>query len=126
VMKQVAVVAEETAKYSAVAVTSLLGATAVSLNIMVFRTQWKTYTVQEGDTYDSIGGRFTMTERSLRKRNGFLKKGQLRQGMKIRVRNRTFIEKDYLDQLKSVLSDTLKTRNHGHMAEKIEQMFAKK
>jgi len=45
--------------------------------------------------------------------------------MKIRVKNRTFIEKDYLDQLKSVLTDSLKTKN-GHMAEKIEKMFAKK
>lgn len=46
--------------------------------------------------------------------------------MKIKVRNRAFIEKDYLDQLKSVLTDSLKTKDHGHMAEKIEKMFAKK
>lgn len=66
-----------------------------------------------------------MTERAIRRKNGLGKK-TLRPGMKLKVRNRAFIEKDYLDQLKLVLTDSLKTRNHGHMAEKIEKMFAKK
>lgn len=67
-----------------------------------------------------------MTERALRRRNGIDKKKSLKPGTKIKVRNRAFIEKDYLNQLQSVLTDALKTRNHGHMAEKIEKMFAKK
>jgi len=43
--------------------------------------------------------------------------------MKIKVRNRHFIEKDYLDQLKSVLKDGLEKRRHGKMAGKISEMF---
>lgn len=46
--------------------------------------------------------------------------------MKIQVRNRHFIEKDYLDQLKSVLKDGLDKRSHGKMTSKIEKIFAKK
>lgn len=47
IMKQTAVVAEEVAKYSVVGVTSLLGALGVSLNVLVFKSQWISYTVQE-------------------------------------------------------------------------------
>lgn len=124
-MKQVAVVTKEVAKYSVIGVTSLLGATAISLNIMVFKTQWKAYTIAEGDTFDSIGSKFNMTERTIRRRNGIAKNKGLRQGMKIKVRNRAFIEKDYLDQLKSVLSDSLKTRDHGDVIAKIQKFFKK-
>lgn len=124
-MKKTAEVAVVAAEYSVIGVSVLLGVTAASLNVMVFKSQWKTYTVLEGDNIDAISSRFNMTERALRRKNGKLKKGQLRPGMKIRVKNRTFIEKDYLDQLKSVLTDSLKTKN-GHMAGKIEKMFAKK
>lgn len=46
--------------------------------------------------------------------------------MKIKVRNRHFIEKDYLDQLKFVLKDVLEKRHLGHMSAKIDKMFAKK
>ncbi len=46
--------------------------------------------------------------------------------MKIKVRNRIFIEKDYLEQLKSVLIDSLKLKNHSHFSEKIQRIFAKK
>jgi hypothetical protein len=46
--------------------------------------------------------------------------------MKIKVRNRHFIEKDYLDQLKSVLKDNLEKRHYGKMSSKIDKMFAKK
>lgn len=79
---------------------------------MVFKSQWKSYTVQDGDTFENIGSKFNMTERALKRRNGIDKKKTLRPGMKIKVRNRAFIEKDYLNQLQSVLTDALKTRNH--------------
>lgn len=93
---------------------------------MVFKSQWQTYTISEGDTFETIGSKFNMTERAIKRKNGIDKKKSLHPGMKIKVRNRAFIEKDYLNQLQFVLTDALKTRNHGHMAEKIEQMFAKK
>lgn len=47
IMKEVAAVTVETAKYSVIGVASILGVAAVSLNIMVFKTQWKTYTIQD-------------------------------------------------------------------------------
>lgn len=46
--------------------------------------------------------------------------------MKIKVRNRHFIEKDYLDQLKTVLKDGLGKRHFGKMTTKIDKIFAKK
>lgn len=125
VIKQVAVVTKEVAKYSVIGVTCLLGAAALSLNIMVFKTQWKAYTITDGDTFDSIGSKFNMTERAIRRRNGIPKNKGLRQGMKIKVRNRAFIEKDYLDQLKSVLSDSLKIRDHGDTIARIQKLFQK-
>jgi LysM repeat protein len=126
IMKQTAAVAGEVAKYSVVGVTTLLGVAAASLQVLVFKSQWMSYTVQAGDTIDSLGNKFTMTERALRARNGHLKNWWLREGIKIKVRNRHFMEKDYLDQLKSVLKDNLEKRHYGHMAGKIEKMFAKK
>jgi ethanolamine ammonia-lyase large subunit len=66
-----------------------------------------------------------MTERAMRARNSALKKW-LRPWMKIKVRNRHFIEKDYLDQLKDVLKDGLDKRRLGRMSWKIDKMFAKK
>ncbi len=74
ILKQTAVVAEEVAKYSVIGVTALLGVAAASLQVMVFKSQWTSYTVQEGDTFDSIGNKFTMTERAMRARNNALKK----------------------------------------------------
>lgn len=126
VMKQVAAVTTEVVKYSVVGVICLLGASAIGLNIMVFRTQWTAYTILDGDTFDTIGSKFNMTERALRRRNGIDKKKSLRPGMKIKVRNRTFIEKDYLDQLKSVLTDSLKTKDHNRVSDKILKMFVGK
>jgi len=73
-MKQTAEVAQEVAKYSVVGVTTLLGVAAASLQVLVFKSQWMSYTVQAGDTVDSLGNKFTMTERALRARNGHLKK----------------------------------------------------
>ncbi len=73
-LKQTAVVAEEVAKYSVIGVTTLLGVAAASLQVMVFKSQWMTYTIQEGDTLDSIGNKFTMTERAMKSRNKLLKK----------------------------------------------------
>jgi len=36
------------------------------------------------------------------------------------------MEKDYLDQLKFVLKDSLEKRNYGKMSTKIDKIFAKK
>jgi len=47
ILKQTAVVAEEVAKYSVIGVTSLLGVAAVSMQVMVYKSQWTSYTVQE-------------------------------------------------------------------------------
>ena len=115
---------ENIATYSVIWIICLLGALAAALQAMVYRTKWWTYTIQPGDTYESIGNQFTMTSRAISKRNKI--KWPLKPGTKIRVRNRVFIEKDYLDQLKSVLTDALKTGKHTHIAEKVEKMLAKK
>lgn len=73
-MKKTAEVAVVAAQYSVIGVTTLLGVTAASLNIMVFKSQWQTYTIQEGDDMESISSRFNMTERAIRQKNGKLKK----------------------------------------------------
>lgn len=124
ILKQAAEVAVEVAQYSVIAVASIVAAFAGALHIMAYKAQWVSYTVQAGDTIDSLGNKFTMTERAMRSKNG-LKKWELRPGTKIKVRNRHLIEKDYLDQLKFVLQDSLEKRNYGKMSAKIDKMFAK-
>lgn len=119
-------VIKEVAKYSLAGVITLLAALAAGLHFMIYKSQWMSYTIQEWDTLDSLGSKFTMTSRAIKAKNSLLKKWGLRPGMKIKVRNRHFIEKDYLDQLKSVLKDGLDKRNHGKMASKIEKIFTKK
>lgn len=125
VLKKTAEIATEVAQYSVIAVVSIFAAFAGALHIMAYKAQWVSYTVQPGDTIDSLGNKFTMTERAMRSKNG-LKKGELKPGTKIKVRNRHLIEKDYLDQLKFVLKDSLEKRNYGKMSAKIDKMFAKK
>lgn len=125
ILKQTAEIAAEVAQYSVIAVASLVAAFAGALHIMAYKAQWVSYTVKPGDTIDSLGNKFTMTERAMRSKNG-LKKWELRPGTKIKVRNRHLIEKDYLDQLKFVLQDSLEKRNYGKMSAKIDKMFAKK
>ena len=125
ILKKTAEITAEVAQYSVVVIASVLWVGAISLNIMAYKANWISYTVKAGDTLDSIGNQFTMTERAMRAKNG-LKKWDLRPGTKIKVRNRHFIEKDYLDQLKFVLQDSLEKRNYGKMSAKIEKMFAKK
>lgn len=44
------------------------------MQVMVYKSQWTSYTVQEGDTLDSIGNKFTMTERAMKAKNSLLKK----------------------------------------------------
>lgn len=125
ILKQTAEIVAEVAQYSVIAVASLVAAFAGALHIMAYKAQWVSYTVKPGDTIDSLGNKFTMTERAMRSKNG-LKKWELRPGTKIKVRNRHLIEKDYLDQLKFVLQDSLEKRNYGKMSAKIDKMFAKK
>jgi hypothetical protein len=124
-LKKSAEVIAEVAQYSVIAIASVLWVWTISLSIMAYKANWVSYVVKAGDTLDSIGSQFTMTERAMRAKNG-LKKWELRPGTKIKVRNRHFIEKDYLDQLKFVLKDSLEKRNLGKMSAKIEKMFAKK
>lgn len=125
VIRKTAEVTVEVAQYSVIALASVIWIWALSLNFMAYKAHWASYTVQVGDTFDSIGNQFTMTERAMRGKNG-LKKWDLQPGTKIKVRNRHFIEKEYLDQLKYVLQDSLEKRNYGKMSAKIDKMFAKK
>lgn len=124
-IREVAVVAAVVSKYTIIGAATLLGGTAIALQTMIYKAQFTSYTVQAGDTLESIGNQFTMTNRKLGKFNSTLKSG-LRPGQKIKVRNRKFIEKDYLDQLKSVLKDSLQRHKHGNWSEKIDKLFAKK
>lgn len=87
---------------------------------MVYKAHWMKYTVQEGDTLESLSDKFTMTTRKIGLRNSMLQKGgKLEPGMRITVRNRHFMEKDYLDQLKFVLKDVLETRHLGKLGKNI-------
>jgi LysM repeat protein len=124
-IKQIAAAAKEVSKYTVIWATSLLWTTAAALNVMVYRAHWSSYTIQPGDTIESLWNQFTMTERSMLKKNS-LQKWSFKPGQKIKVRNRHFLEKDYLDQLKFVLKDTLEKRNLGRMSAKIDQLFARK
>jgi hypothetical protein len=124
-IQNIAEVAVVVWKYTVIGATALLGTTTAALNVMVYKAHWSSYTVQPGDTFDSLGSKFTMTERAMRKKNS-LSKWELSPGTKIKVRNRNLIEKDYLDQLKFVLKDSLEKRNFGKMSAKIDQLFAKK
>lgn len=47
ILKKTAAIAEEVTKYSLIIATTLLVALAVSLYVMVYKSQWTTYTVQE-------------------------------------------------------------------------------
>lgn len=125
IVREIVEVTAVVAKYSVVTIAGIVWVAAVTLHIMAYKAHWVSYTVKPGDTFDSLGNQFTMTERAMRAKNG-LKKWELRPGTKIKVRNRHIIEKDYLDQLKFVLQDTLEKRNYGKMSAKIEKMFAKK
>lgn len=73
ILKQTAEIVTEVAQYSVIAVASLVAAFAGALHIMAYRAQWVSYIVQPGDTIDSLGNKFTMTERAMRKRNGIKK-----------------------------------------------------
>ena len=41
---------------------------------MAFKAHWISYTVQAGDTLDSLGSKFTMTDRAMKTKNKALKK----------------------------------------------------
>ena len=105
--KEVAV----TTEYSLVFAISMLGALFVALNIFIYKSRWSLYKTQEDDTPESILWRFTMVESALLRHNPSLhhfrdtSSGKLviPAGYTLTVRNRHFIEKEYLDQLKYVL-----------------------
>lgn len=106
VTKEVAI----TAEYSFAVAFVMLGMLFMSLNMLVYRSRWSRYKVQKGDTLENILSQFTMVESSLVRLNPLLRtlprtEGYmvLPVGMVITVRNRHFIERDYLDQLKYVL-----------------------
>lgn len=73
ILKQTAEIAAEVAQYSVIAVASLVAAFAGALHIMAYKAQWVSYTVKPGDTIDSLGNKFTMTERAMRSKNGLKK-----------------------------------------------------
>lgn len=93
---------------------------------MMYKRRWIGYTVEIGDSIESISSKFTMTTRALKNKNKHLQKGELSPGMKIKVRNRVFIEKNYLNQLQEVLKEGLEERNMGNFSQKIDKLFAKK
>lgn len=98
-MKETAVVAE----YSVVGVSTLLGGLFIGLNIMIMFSVWTTYTVGAGQTIAEIATQFNMIEHTLIRLNPSLKNG-IQEGMKLKVKNRPFLEKDYLNKLKDVLN----------------------
>lgn len=126
-IRQAITIAKETAKYSIVSILSLITATTGALNIMAYRKRWKDYVVEPGDTFESIGGKFNMTDIGIKRRNNFISKGaRLIPGMNLKVRNRVFIEKNYLNQLRDVLQDALKIKHSSHINIEINKLFAKK
>lgn len=106
-LEETAVVAE----YSVKGVSFLLGALFLALNIMIIRTRWTTSIVQEGDTVSSIATRFNMVDTALIRHNPELRNG-LQVGMRLKVRNRPFLEKDYLNKLKEVLDIAVEKRKY--------------
>ena len=100
-------------KYSLAGVSTLLAILFIALNIMIFRKSWTYYTVQTGDSIDSIATQFNMVNSALIRKNPHLKNIQiLEAGTQIKVKNRHFIERDYLDQLKFVLDNFLENRHY--------------
>lgn len=115
-------IAVKTAEYTAIGATSILWVTAAWLQVLLYQWQWMTYTVKAWDTLESLGSQFNMTGRALQTKNGLWNQEQLKPGAKIHVKNRHFLEKGYLDQLKTVLND----RHMWKFSDKITKMFAKK
>lgn len=105
--KEVAIGAE----YSTLFALIMLGGLFLALNVLIYKRRWFYYTVEKGDTTETILSRFTMTEASLLRSNPFLRKLprnpsneiMLPGGLHLKVRNRHFIEKDYLHQLQDAL-----------------------
>lgn len=126
IVRDIAEVAVVVGKYTIIGGAALLGVTAATLQVLVYKSQFISYTIQAGDTLESIASRFTMTNRGINKYNPALKRRGLRPGQKIKVKNRHFIEKDYLNQLQTVLKDSLEKRHLGHWSGKIDKLFAKK
>ncbi len=126
VLKVAVTVAEVGIKYSVLWVTAILVVVLWWAQIMMYKRRWIGYTVEIGDSIESISSKFTMTTRALKNKNKHLQKGELSPGMKIKVRNRVFIEKNYLNQLQEVLKEGLEERNMGNFSQKIDKLFAKK
>lgn len=89
----------------------MLGGLFLALNLLIYKRRWVYYTVEKGDTLETILSRFIMTDASLLRCNPFLRtlprnpanEIMLPEGLHLKVRNRYFIEKEYLDQLRDAL-----------------------
>lgn len=126
ILKKSLDVAQTVWKYTVVASAALLWSAWLALNFLIYKSAYTTYTVMSGDTMASIWNKFSMTDRALGAKNALWKNPTLKPGQKIRVKNRNLMEKDYLDQLKSVFNDELWKRKYGKMWKKIGDLFAKK
>ncbi len=108
-MKETVVVAT----YSVKGVIVLFAAMFVGLNIMVYKSIWTVYRVQEGDTLESVANRFNMFKSRLKSKNKLVEATEiLTPGMELRVRNRAFLDKNYLNQLEFVLKNFVEKRKY--------------
>ena len=109
------------ATYSVKWVALLLITLFIALNFLIYRSLWMKYTVWEwqggegvqvqGETLSDIATRFNMLDYKLRKINHLpIDQDIIPAGTTLTVRNRHFIERDYLDQLQYVLKDFMEKR----------------
>ncbi len=79
---------------------------------MIMFSTWTTYTVCEGDSLASIATQHNMFDSILVRHNPSLKSGRLVPGMKLKVKNRPFLEKNYFNKLKDVLDIVMEKRKY--------------
>ncbi len=93
---------------------------------MLFQGLWTTYLVESGETVASLCNKFSMSEETLRKKNPHLfesitqadgtlsapltSESLVPEGVSLKVRNRHYIERDYLNQLHYVLKNFMESR----------------
>ncbi len=61
------------AEYSTLFALMMLGGLFLALNLLIYKRRWFYYTVDTGDTMETILSRFIMTETSLFRHNRFLR-----------------------------------------------------
>jgi LysM repeat protein len=79
---------------------------------MIMGSTWTTYTIQEGDTLAVVASRFNMFESILLRQNSLSGANSLVPGTVLKVKNRPFLDKNYLNKLKDVLNVLSEKRKH--------------